>query len=197
MTRDDDFHVRPGASAHRERSALCLCRSGARRRAEGRRPHLALRQDHRGPRPHFARGRVASIRAIASSPAARDSAPSRRSWSATRSARSARPSSQLSPAAMASPVTASARRCSAGDRRRRRQGVHRALQGRPAPLPLHRLARRRERYGGSEAVHPRTDGAGRKDLGTKLGWVAVDHWNTDNPTSMSSCAAAPTMVATS
>jgi type IV secretory pathway VirD2 relaxase len=28
-----------------------------------------------------------------------------------------------------------------------------------------------------------------KDLGTKLDWVGVDHWNTDNPHVHSSCAA--------
>ncbi len=28
-----------------------------------------------------------------------------------------------------------------------------------------------------------------RDLGTRLDWVAVDHWNTEHPTSMSSCAA--------
>ena len=31
-----------------------------------------------------------------------------------------------------------------------------------------------------------------RDLGTRLGWVEVDHWNTDNPTSTCSSTAEPT-----
>ena len=35
------------------------------------------------------------------------------------------------------------------------------------------------------------------DLGTRLDWVAVDHWNTDNPTPTSCCAARTTPAKTS
>jgi hypothetical protein len=35
--------------------------------------------------------------------------------------------------------------------------------------------------GGPQDLHPRSDGQMEKDLGTKLDWVGVDHWNTDNP----------------
>ena len=31
------------------------------------------------------------------------------------------------------------------------------------------------------SLHPRADGQMERDLGTRLDWVAVDHWNTDNP----------------
>jgi len=36
-----------------------------------------------------------------------------------------------------------------------------------------------------------------RDLGTRLDWVAVDHWSTDNPYIHVWSAAAPTMARTS
>ena len=175
MTRDDDFHVRPGRiRSSRARSAPCLCRS--RRSPPRRGPAAASSRSgkhHRGPAGHFpARPRREASAPIASSTSrTRFCTVKARSWSATESARSARPSSQLSPPLMASPVTASARRqFRPGDRRRQRQGVPPSAAGRPAPLPLHRSARRRGDMEDLEAVHPRTDGAGR-DLGTKLEWL--------------------------
>ena len=42
-------------------------------------------------------------------------------------------------------------------RRRRREGVRRAMRGRPPPLPVHRIPRGRGRDGRSSRLHPRTD----------------------------------------
>jgi type IV secretory pathway VirD2 relaxase len=66
-------------------------------------------------------------------------------------------------------------------RPRRRSRLRRSVQGRPASFPHHRIAR-----GCGELTDLReyTRDLVRQmeaDLGTRLDWVAVDHWNTDNP----------------
>ena len=62
------------------------------------------------------------------------------------------------------------------------RGLRGALRGRPASFPVHRLARGRRRDDRPAKPSPASShGRWKRDLGTRLDWVAVDHWNTDNP----------------
>ena len=64
---------------------------------------------------------------------------------------------------------------------RRRARLRGKVRRRSPPFPVHHLARGRRRDGRPADLHPRADGGRRAGSRNTLDWVAVDHWNTDNP----------------
>ena len=183
MTRDDDFHVRPGRirSSRAQRALPFVAQAlAAAQRAGGRISRSGKITAGRGP--HFARGRVASIRAnrfITS-----------RTRFCTVKALVVRNKSPRGPLArhlnylrrdgvtrdgerakMFGPETDDANVKEFTERCKDDRHHFRFIVSPEDASDMEDLKRfTRELMAQAE-----------KDLGTKLEWVAVDHWNTDNP----------------
>jgi type IV secretory pathway VirD2 relaxase len=181
MTRDDDFRVRPGRirSSRAQRALPFVAQAlAAAQKAGGRISRSGKITSGRGP--HFARGRVASIRA--------NRLITSRTRFCTVKALVVRNWGQRGPLARHLNYL---RRDRAG-----RDGEHAKMFG-----PETDDAKEFSEHSKDDRHHFRfiispddaTDmedlkrftrelmAQAEKDLGTKLEWVAVDHWNTDNP----------------